>query len=70
MIPIFSGEHFEAMNVKNILQSNDIHVFIENEQMGTIKSWAVASGGFKPVIVKVNEADVEKAKELISFLAE
>lgn len=70
MTTIFTGDYFEAMNVKNLLQSNDIHVFVENEQMGTIKSWAVTSGGFKPVTVKVNEADVEKAKELISFLSE
>lgn len=70
MIAIFSGEYYQVMNAKNILLDNDIEVFVENEIMGTLDPWLLTAGGYKSVNLKVNEADVEKAKELISFLAE
>jgi hypothetical protein len=70
MITIFTGEHYQVMNAKNILLDNDIEVFVENELMGAIKSWGVTSGGFNPIQLKVREADVEKATALLQFLAE
>ena len=33
--------------------------------MANIEPWAVSSGGFNPVILKVKDDDFEKAKKLI-----
>lgn len=33
--------------------------------MANIESWAISSGGFNPVIIKVKDDDLEKAKKLI-----
>lgn len=70
MTTIFMGEHYQVMNAKNILLDHDIEVFVENELMGTIRSWGVTAGGFNPIQLKVYEADVEKATALLQFLAE
>lgn len=63
---VFRGDYFEAMNLKNLLERNDIQVFVENENMALIEPWVVASGGVNPVILKVNEADFELAQKKIN----
>lgn len=65
MINIFSGTFSESMNVKNLLESINIKVFTQNENMANIEPWAVSPGGFNPVILKVKDEDFEKAKSLI-----
>ena len=65
MIDLFRGSYFEVMNMKNLLESNNINVFILNENMSIIEPWVVTAGGFNPVTLRVNEEDVEKAKEIV-----
>ena len=65
MIDLFRGTYFEAMNMKNLLENNSIEVFTQNENMANIEPWVVTAGGFNPVILKVNEEDLERAKEII-----
>lgn len=65
MTDIFRGTFIETMNIRNLLESINIEVFTQNENMGTIQPWTVSSGGFSPVILKVNEEDFDKAKKII-----
>ena len=65
MINIFRGTFSETMNIRNLLENTNIQVFTENENMANIQPWAISSGGFNPVILKVKEDDFEKAKKLI-----
>ena len=65
MIDLFRGTYFEAMNMKGLLESNDIKVFTLNENMSIIEPWVVTAGGFNPVILRVNNEDLEKAKEIV-----
>lgn len=65
MINIFRGTFSETMNIRNLLENINIQVFTENENMANIEPWAISSGGFNPVILKVKEVDFEKAKKLI-----
>lgn len=65
MINIFSGTFSETMNVKNLLENINIEVFTENESMAIIEPWAISSGGFNPIILKVKNEDFENAKKLI-----
>ena len=65
MINLFRGDYLEAMNVRNLLETHNIEVFVENEIMSSLKPWVVASGGFNPVMLKVNDKDFENAKKII-----
>jgi hypothetical protein len=65
MIVVFNGPYFEAMNVRNLLEEQEISVFIQNEYMSSIEPWVVTSGGFNPVKLQVNESDFEEAKKII-----
>ena len=65
MTDIFRGTYFEAMNIRNLLENENIEVFTQNENMSSIEPWAVTSGGFNPVILKVNDEDFETAKKII-----
>ena len=65
MIDLFRGTYFEAMNMKGLLESNNIKVFTLNENMSNIEPWIVTAGGFNPVILKVSEEDLERAKEIV-----
>ena len=65
MTNIFRGTFSETMNIKNLLGNINIQVFTENENMANIEPWAISSGGFNPVILKVKDEDFEKAKKLI-----
>jgi len=51
--------------MRNLLENTNIEVFTENEIMSNIEPWAVTSGGFNPVILKVNDEDFESAKKII-----
>ena len=62
---LFSGTFSETMNVRNLLENINIEIFTENENMANIEPWAISSGGFNPVILKINDKDFEKAKKII-----
>ena len=65
LIEVFAGELWQATMIQNILEDNEIQVFLENELMGTIAPWRVVAGGFKPVKVVVSSLDYEQAIKLI-----
>lgn len=65
MIEIFRGSYIEAMNIKNLLESNDIPVFTANEYMSNIQPWSVSAGGNDSAILKVQEKDLEDSKKII-----
>ena len=65
MIVVFNGPYFEAMNVRNLLEENEITVFTQNEYMSSIELWVVTSGGLNPVKLQVDEEDFEVAKSII-----
>ncbi len=66
MIEIYRGSPIQAINICNLLENKGIQVFVLNELMANIEPWAVSPGGSAPMIVNVNEDDVEKAIGLIS----
>ena len=65
MIDVFRGNVNEAMIIRNLLESENIQVFLTNELMASIEPIAVTSGGFNAVTLKVNEEDFEKAKRIL-----
>lgn len=65
MINIFNGTVTEAMAIRNLLESNNIEVFTQNEYMSNIQPWTVTSGGFNPVTLKVDEQDLDAAVKII-----
>jgi hypothetical protein len=65
MKAIFNGSYFEAMNVRNLLETAAITVFVQNEYMSTIEPWVVTSGGLNPVKLQVNEDDFQQAESII-----
>ena len=65
MIVVFNGPYFEAMNVRNLLEEEEITVFIQNEYMSSIEPWVVTSGGLNPVKLQVDESDFEQAESII-----
>jgi hypothetical protein len=65
MIEVFSGSYFEAMNVRNLLEGNEISVFTQNEYMSNIEPWVVASGGLNPVKLQVDELDLDASKIIV-----
>jgi hypothetical protein len=65
MIVVFSGSYFEAMNVRNLLESKGISVFSQNEYMSNIEPWVVTSGGVNPLKLQIDEADFDDAKKTI-----
>ena len=65
MVEVFSGSYFEAMNVRNLLEGNEISVFTQNEYMSNIEPWVVTSGGLNPVKIQVHMLDLEASKLII-----
>ena len=65
MVDLFRGSYFEVMNMKNLLESCNIDVFVLNENMSIIEPWVVTAGGFNPVTLRVKEEDFEKAKAIV-----
>jgi hypothetical protein len=66
MVEVFRGSYFEAMNVRNLLEGNEISVFAQNEYMSNIEPWVVASGGLNPVKLQVDELDFDASKTIIN----
>ncbi|MBX0333846.1 DUF2007 domain-containing protein [Pontibacter sp. HSC-14F20] len=64
-IVIFSGDFHRAAVIKNMLENHSIYVFMQNEHMGSIAPWQVASGGFNPVKLIISGQDEEEAKRLL-----
>lgn len=65
MIEIFRGSYIEAMNIKNLLENNNIPVFTANEYMSNIQPWSVSAGGNGSAILKIQEKDLEEGKKII-----
>ena len=65
MIVVFNGAYFEAMNVRNLLEGNEIFVFTQNEYMSNIEPWVVASGGLNPVKLQVDELDLDASNIIV-----
>ncbi len=65
MTNIFTGEFIEAMNIRNLLENENIEVFTVNEYMSSIEPWVVSPGGFKPVLLQVNDEDFKNAKKVV-----
>ena len=53
------------MNVKNLLEKEEISVFIQNEYMSSIEPWVVTSGGLNPVKLQVEESDFDEAQIIV-----
>lgn len=66
MINIFRGNFIDAMNIRNLLESNNIEVFVQNEYMSIIQPWTVTSGGFNPVTLIIKEEELERAGKIIA----
>jgi hypothetical protein len=66
IVEVFSGDLYQATMLKDLLESNGIEAFIENELMGNIAPWYASSGGIAPVNVKIFSADYTKVQELIT----
>lgn len=62
---IFSGDFHRAAVIKNMLENHGIYVFMQNEHMGSIAPFQVASGGFNPVKLIISGHDEEEAKKLL-----
>lgn len=65
MVDIFRGTHSETMNIRNLIENNNIEVFTVNELMSTLEPWTVTSGGFNPVTLKVKVEDFQAAREIV-----
>lgn len=65
LVEVFSGQLWQATMIQNILEDNQINVFLENELMGTVAPWRVSAGGFNPVKVIVSSADYDQAIKII-----
>ena len=66
MIEIYRGSPIQSMNICNLLENSGIKVFVLNELLANIEPWLISSGGSAPMILNVNENDVEKAVSLIT----
>lgn len=65
MIDIHCGSLVEATTIKNLLEHENIHVFVANELMSSIESVAVSSGGFGSVVLRVDSVDVARASKIV-----
>lgn len=65
LLEVFGGELWKATMIKNVLEDNNIHAFLENSLMGVIEPWIVSPGGFAPVKVVVATTDYDKAMQLV-----
>ncbi|MEH0153215.1 DUF2007 domain-containing protein [Limibacter armeniacum] len=57
----------EANILKSKLEEEGIHCFIHDENLGSIGSFGMATGGIK---IKVSEADLAKALEILNEISE
>lgn len=66
MTEIFSGTFSEAMNIRNLLEHENVEVFTINENMANIETVAISAGGYNSVRLNVNDQDAEKANKIIT----
>ncbi|WP_051234398.1 putative signal transducing protein [Flavobacterium denitrificans] len=66
MVEIFSGTYLDTINIKNLLENENISVFTANEYMSSIQPWTVSAGGQNSSILKVQQADYDRAEEIIN----
>ncbi|MDX5422022.1 MAG: DUF2007 domain-containing protein [Hymenobacteraceae bacterium] len=64
-IVIFSGDFHRAAVIKSMLENHGMYVFMENQHIGSIAPWQVASGGLNPVRLIISAHDEEKALSLL-----
>ncbi len=62
---VFEGDFMQAALIKNLLEHNEIQVFIENQLVGSIAPWQVTAGGLNPVKVVVSSLDYDQAIRLV-----
>jgi Putative prokaryotic signal transducing protein len=65
MVEVYRGSYLEAMNIKNLLENNNIIVFTANEQMSSLEPWTVSSGGYGSAILRVNQEEYDTAKKVV-----
>ena len=65
MVEVFRGSLTEASNIKNLLENNGFEVFVLNEIMANIEPWVVTAGGFNPVVLEINEENLEAVTKII-----
>lgn len=65
MTDIFSSDITEAVNVKNLLENAGISVFLVNEHMSSIEPGLVAASGYDSATLRIDDADLEKARSII-----
>jgi hypothetical protein len=65
LVEIYSGELWQSSVIKDLLEDNGIHAFIENEVMGNIAPWQISSGGVASVKIKILSSDYALAIELV-----
>ncbi len=65
MTIIYKGTYSEVINLKNLLENNNITAFVINELMASIEPWAVTAGGLNPVLLSIANEDFEKATPII-----
>ena len=63
MKTLYSGEYYEVMNIKNILENEDIETILENEMMASIEPVAITSGGFRALVLKIQDEDMKKQQK-------
>lgn len=64
-VEIFAGDFHRAAVIKNMLENQGIYVFMENQHMGSIAPFQVASGGLNPVRLIISSQDQEEAQRLL-----
>ena len=64
-IEVFRGTLMEAEIVKSLLENAEIIAFLQDENMGFLAPWNVASGGVGSVKIIVSSEESEKAKIVV-----
>lgn len=64
-VEVFAGDYLEASIIKEILEDNDIVVFLKDEILGSIAPYYVSAGGINAVKVVVSKSEEEASLKLI-----
>jgi hypothetical protein len=67
MIEVFRGSYLKTMDIKNLLENNNILVFTINESMSKIDLRLVSAGSNTTTILKVQEENYNNAKKIIEY---
>lgn len=68
MEKVYSGQYFEAMNVKNLLENLNIHVFVENDNMSLIEPFAVSPGEQAPLFLRLINKIIIRLLKLLKHM--